>query len=93
MMDIMLNRGNGGLSGWHDRRRGLVIAGAATAGVAALALSQHWLAAADLLPLLYVLPCAAMMLMCMKGSGNGRQATAATAAPPNEPPTLTDVSN
>ena len=47
---------------------------AAVAGTAiALALGQNWLAAADLLPLLYVLPCAAMMFACMRGHMSGQQ--------------------
>jgi len=35
---------------------------------AALALSQHWLTVVDLVPLLFVVPCAVMMFMCMKGA-------------------------
>jgi len=31
-------------------------------------------AVADLVPLLYVLPCAAMMFVCMKGMSHGQQA-------------------
>jgi hypothetical protein len=52
--------------GWLGGQRGLIIAGLVAAAATALALSQHWLAAADLVPLLFVLPCGAMMLMCMK---------------------------
>jgi len=55
----------GGLA-WLGRRRGAVIAVAGIAAAAALALSQSWLAVADLVPLLYVLPCAAMMFVCMR---------------------------
>jgi len=57
----------GGLA-WLSGRRGvvIVIAVAAIAAAAALALSQSWLAVADLVPLLYVLPCAAMMFVCMR---------------------------
>jgi hypothetical protein len=43
-------------------------------------LSQHWLTVADLVPLLYVLPCAVMMFMCMKGSMNNGQQTDSTEA-------------
>ena len=60
-------------SSWLMRRRGLVIAAAMVAAGTALALGQHWLALADLLPLLYVLPCAVMMAACMKGMGHGQQ--------------------
>jgi hypothetical protein len=47
-----------GSPSWLRRWYGLVIAGAVTAGIVALALSQHWLAVADLSPLLFILPCA-----------------------------------
>ena len=63
------------------RRRGpfiLVIGAIFAAAAIALALGEHWLAAADLVPLIFVLPCAAMMFMCMKGT-HGRQ----TSAPPD----------
>jgi len=50
-------------------------------------LGQHSLAAANLLPLLYVLPCAAMMFMCMKGMHHGQQKGAAQ----TEAPAPTDV--
>jgi hypothetical protein len=53
---------------WLTSRRGLVIVGASAAAAAiALALSQQWLSARDLLPLFYLLPCAVMMAMCAKG--------------------------
>jgi hypothetical protein len=76
-----------GSSGWFGR--GIVIAAAVTTvtAVGALALGQRWLAVADLLPLLYVLPCAAMMFMCMKGMGHGRQTGPAQISSPNEAPT------
>jgi hypothetical protein len=55
-----------GGSSWLVRRRGPIIAAAAVAAAVALALGQHWVAVADLVPLLYVLPCAAMMFVCMR---------------------------
>jgi hypothetical protein len=76
------------LRGW----RGLAIAGVVIAAGTALALSQHWLAAATLVPLLYVLPCAAMMFMCMRGMNHGRPASSATTAR-NETPTGLDTTN
>jgi hypothetical protein len=48
-------------------RRGLFL-GALVAGLGIFA-GWLWLGAAAVLPLLYSLPCAAMMLMCMKGHG------------------------
>jgi hypothetical protein len=56
-----------GSPGWFSGRRGLVVGAAIAAATAALALGQHWLAVADLVPLLFVLPCAVMMFHCMKG--------------------------
>ena len=53
--------------GWLSGRRGLVVGAAIAAATTALALGQHWLAVADLVPLLFVLPCAVMMFHCMKG--------------------------
>ena len=53
--------------GWLSGRRSLVAAVAIAAATTALALGQHWLAVADLVPLLFVVPCAAMMFHCMKG--------------------------
>ncbi len=81
--------GGQGSSGRLGRSRGLVIAAAVTtvAVAGALALGQHSLAAANLLPLLYVLPCAAMMFMCMKGMHHGQQKGAAQ----TEAPAPTDV--
>jgi hypothetical protein len=71
---------------WLRRWRWLAIAGVLIGAGTALALSQQWLAVATLVPLLYVLPCAAMMFMCMKGMNHGKPAGAATTAH-NEPPT------
>jgi len=62
-----------GSRGWLSHRRGLVAGGALTAAAIALALSQRWVAIADLVPLAYVLPCAAMMFMCMRGMRPGQQ--------------------
>ena len=77
-----------GSPGWLTGRRGLVV-GVAVAGAAiSLALSQYWLAVADLVPLLVVLPCAAMMFHCVKGMNRGQQTDTAQASPQNEGPTL-----
>jgi hypothetical protein len=42
---------------------------AAALGVIGLFIAWQWFGAAAVFPLLYVLPCAAMMLMCMRGHG------------------------
>src|SRR5260221_14164683 len=62
-----------GSGSWLSRRRGLVFGGGAIVAGTAFALSQHWLTVAELTPLLYLLPCALMMLMCMKGMNRGQQ--------------------
>ena len=59
-------------------RRGMALIAVAVIALLALALNQHWLLAAQLVPLLFLLPCMAMMFMCMKGHGrqqNGEPAT------------------
>jgi threonine/homoserine/homoserine lactone efflux protein len=71
---------------WLRPWRWLAIAGVLIGAGTALALSQQWLAVATLVPLLYVLPCAAMMFMCMRGMNHGRPTGTATAAG-NETPT------
>lgn len=74
---------HGGAPGSLKRRSwrsGLVIVGAlaALAGVLAFAVDQRWLALSALAPLLYSLPCALMMFMCMRGMN--RRACAETGA-------------
>jgi hypothetical protein len=59
-------------SRWLSRPCGFVIA-LAVASAALIALGQHWLAIADLVPLLLVLPCAAMIFKCKKGVSRGPQ--------------------
>jgi len=76
--------------GWLSGRRGLVIALAVAAAAFAIAADQHWLALADLVPLLFVLPCAVMMLKCMKGTNGGEQTGTTQAAVLSDTPTATD---
>ncbi|SDR61788.1 hypothetical protein SAMN05444161_0137 [Rhizobiales bacterium GAS191] len=83
-----------GSRGWLSRRRGPVAVGALTAAAVALALSQHWVAIADLVPLAYVLPCAAMMFMCMRGGmSQGQQAGLGQVPAHADTPTATDTRN
>jgi hypothetical protein len=82
-----------GSGSWFSRRRGLVFGGGAIVALTALALSQHWLAVAQLLPLLYLLPCAAMMFMCMKGMNHGPQAGGTQAPTSAETPVGTDATH
>jgi hypothetical protein len=71
---------------WFSGRRGFAIVAIAAAVPTAFALGQHWLAVADLVPLLFVLPCAAMMLKCMKdASGNPRPDTPKAPAQSDRP--------
>ncbi len=77
-----------GSPGWLSARRALVGGVAVAVGAIALALSQHWLAVVDLVPLLVVLPCAVMMFTCMKGTNRGRQTDTAQTSLQNGAPTL-----
>jgi hypothetical protein len=77
-----------GSPGWLSGRRDLVVGVPVAAAAIALALSQHWLAIADLVALLTVFPCAVMMSHCMKGMNRGQQTDPAQASPQNEPPSL-----
>ena len=72
-----VSRGSGG---WLGRRRGLIFGGGAIVVVVALALGQHWLSIAALPLLLFLVPCAVMMLMCMKGMNHGQQTGEAQAS-------------
>jgi len=45
------------------------VVAAVAIGILALLTGWVWLGTAAVLPLLYTLPCAAMMAMCMKGQG------------------------
>src|SRR5262249_17445143 len=58
--------------GWLSGRRGLIFGGGAIAVAVALALGHHWLSIAALPLLLFLLPCAVMMFMSMKGMNHSR---------------------
>jgi hypothetical protein len=77
--------GGQGSGNWFARRRGLILAGAAATGIA-IGLGQHWLTASELTPLLFLLPCLAMMFMCMKGMNHGQQAGPAPASVSTDTP-------
>jgi hypothetical protein len=79
--------GQGSL-GWLSGPRGLVVGMAAAAAAIAMALSQHWLAIADLVPLLAVLPCAVIMFHCMQSMNRGQQIDTAQASLENQAPSL-----
>jgi hypothetical protein len=49
--------------------RGSLLIVAAVLGAAGVFAGWQWFGAAAMLPLLYTLPCAAMMMMCMRGHG------------------------
>jgi len=86
-----------GSGGWLRRRRGLIFGGAVIVAGAALALSQHWLTVGELTPLLFpalfLLPCAAMMYMCMKGMKHDQQTSAVPASASADTPTNSDSRN
>ena len=82
-----------GPGSWPTRRRGLILGGGAIVAGTALALSQHWLTVAELTPLLFVLPCAVMMFMCMKGMNHRTEAGAAQASAGADAPISTVTRN
>ena len=53
---------------YPSSRNGMLLFAAAL-GIISLLAGWMWFGAAAVLPVLYVLPCAAMMAMCMKGHG------------------------
>ncbi|WP_225769703.1 DUF2933 domain-containing protein [Inquilinus sp. Marseille-Q2685] len=59
----------GGSSGWFGRHRRTVILAAVAVTIGGFALGWGWLGFAAMAPLLYLLPCMAMMAFCMKGMG------------------------
>ena len=70
---------------WLQDRRVLIL-GVVVIGFVALTLSWNSLAALGLLPLLYILPCMAMMYMCMKGmnhTGKAEKKTSPDVGAPN----------
>ena len=66
--------------GWLSGRRGLIFGAGAIVVVVALGLAQHWLSAAALTLLLFLVPCAVMMFMCMRGMNHGQQTGEAQAS-------------
>jgi hypothetical protein len=63
------------ISTYLQGRRGILVVAAAIGG-AGLTFGWAWFGFAAVLPFLYVLPCAAMMAMCMRGhGGSGGNAT------------------
>jgi hypothetical protein len=62
-----------GVPAFLTGRKGLVLA-AAVFGIIALVAGWTWFGTAAVLPLLYTLPCAAMMAMCMRGNGGAGKA-------------------
>jgi len=72
----------GASQSWLSRNKMTAFGLAGVLGLIAFGLSQNWLTLAGLLPFLYILPCAAMMLMCMKGMNHAPQAGTGTAASP-----------
>lgn len=75
--DSSCHAGKGGARNWFGGRRGLLLIAVASIAGLALALNQHWLFVAQIVPLLFLLPCMLMMFMCMKG--HGPQSNAAVA--------------
>ena len=60
-----------GFGPWLRWPRSVIAATALVVSAAAVALGLHWIPLADLAPLLFVAPCFAMMIMCMRNSSKG----------------------
>jgi hypothetical protein len=82
-----------GANNWISRRRGLVFGAVAVVAATAVALTRHWFTIGELEPLLFVLPCAAMMLMCMKGMNHGEQTSPAPSSGNADRSVSTDLRN
>lgn len=70
--------GKSGAGNWLGGRRGLLLTAVVALAGLALALNQHWLFVAQIVPLLFLLPCMLMMFMFMKGHGRQSNAEAAS---------------
>ena len=60
-------------SGASSQRRKWLLAASAVLALAALAFGSMWLGFAAILPFLYVLPCLAMVAVCMRKSGTSTE--------------------
>jgi hypothetical protein len=69
-------------------RRGLLLAAAAL-GIVGILAGGIWFGTAAVLPLLYTLPCAAMMAMCMRGHGGSANAPTKSGSGNGSGPDLT----
>ncbi len=87
------HRANKGSGSWVARHRGIIFGGGVIVAATALALNQHWVAAASLVPLLFVLPCAVMMFMCMKGMNHGQNTGGTQASTPADTPINAEPQN
>jgi hypothetical protein len=70
-----------------SRRPRLVLGVSAVIIGIAVVLNQHWFALSALAPLLFVLPCAVMLTVCMKGMAHGPNDDAHAAKAPVGPDT------
>jgi hypothetical protein len=74
---------------WLRRRRNLVTGGGLIVAVAGLALVYQWSTPATLTPLLFLIPCTLMMLLCMRGMNHKPTDPAAPAPSPTPAATPT----
>lgn len=86
-----ISRGSGSpLPSWLTKRKGWVAGGLIAVTGTGVALGEGWVTVAGLAPLLYTLPCAVMMMFCMRGmmSQGQNSAPQQTSSPvPPAPPT------
>jgi hypothetical protein len=80
------HRADGPPGGWLNQRQALIVGGVAIAAAIVIALGQQWLTIAALAPLLFLLPCAVMMFMCMRGHAHQtKEAPAPIPGKPSDP--------
>lgn len=80
--------------GLMGRYRGWVLLGGTAVAGTGLALGEGWVTVAGLTPLLYSLPCAVMMIFCMRGMSHGTQGAqnqAQNQTSSSAPPTAADA--
>lgn len=76
-MACPITRGLGSpLQNWLVKRRGWVVIGLIAVTGTGVALGEGWITVAGLAPLLYTLPCAVMMMFCMRGMMSQGQSSA-----------------
>jgi hypothetical protein len=78
------------VQGWVAKHRGWVVISSIAVAGTGVALGEGWMTVAGLAPLLYVAPCAVMMMFCMKGMSGGTQTAQNQSSSPVTPAAAND---